>query len=66
MFGFGNGLQAVEWEWVFEMAVVEHVVALEVDGIDNIEFGMEDIEGVEGIMDHPIEEVGFDMDENEE
>jgi len=27
---------------------------------------MEDIEGVEGIMDHPIEEVGFDMDENEE
>jgi len=34
--------------------------------MENIEFGMEDIEDVEGNMDHPIEEVGFDMDEKEE
>lgn len=31
--------------------------------MDNIQFGMEDIEDIEGNMDHPIEEVDVDMDE---
>lgn len=55
-------VQVVEWECAFEM----NVVVVEVDGMDNIEFGMEDIEDVEGNMYHPIKEVGVDMDEKEE
>lgn len=48
------------------MVVVKDVVVVDVDGMDNIEFSMEDIEYVEGNMDHPIEEVGVYMDEKEE
>ena len=35
-------IQVVEWEWIFEMVVV--VVVVEMNGNDNMEFGMEDIE----------------------
>lgn len=59
-------MQVFEWEWVFEMVFVEDVVVVEVDRINIIYFGMEDIEDVEGNMDHPSEEVGVDMDEKEE
>jgi len=45
------------------MVLGEHVVVVEVDMMDSIEFDMEDIEGN---MDHPIEEVGVDMDGMEE
>jgi len=45
------------------MVLGEHVVVVEADKMDSIEFGMEDIEGN---MDHPIEEVGVGMDEMEE
>jgi len=48
------------------MVVIEDVVVVEVGGIDSIDFRMEDIEDIEGNMDHPIEEVGVDMDEMEE
>lgn len=37
-------VQEVEWEWIFEMDMVEVVVVVEVDGRDNMELGMEDIE----------------------
>lgn len=39
------------------MVVVEDVAMVEVDRMDNIEFGMDDIYDVEGNMDHPIEDV---------
>lgn len=55
MLVLGNIVQVFEWEWVFEMVV------LEVDGMDNIEFGMEDIEDIEGNMDLPIEEASVNM-----
>lgn len=45
------------------MVMVQDVVMVEVDGMDNIEFGMEDIEGN---MDHPTNEVVVNMDVNEE
>ena len=45
-------VQVVEWEWIFEMDVVGVVVVVEVDGRDNMELGMEDIEeNAEDIMD---------------
>ena len=34
----------VKWEWIYEMDVFEVVVVVEVDGRDNMELGMEDIE----------------------
>ena len=37
-------VQVVEWEWIFEMDVVEVVVVVEVDGRDSMESGMGDIE----------------------
>ena len=37
-------VQVVEWEWVFEMDVVGVVVVVEMNGRDNMELGMEDIE----------------------
>ena len=37
-------VQVVEWEWIYEMDVVEVVVLVEVDGRDSMELGMEDIE----------------------
>ena len=39
------------------------VVMVEVDEMD---IGIDNTDDVEGNMDHPIEEVGRDMDENEE
>ena len=39
-------VQVVEWGWIYEMAVVEAVVVVEVDGRDSMELGMEDIEDV--------------------
>ena len=45
-------VQVVEWEWIFEMDVVGVVVVVEVDGRDNMELGMEDIEeNIEDIVD---------------
>ena len=45
-------VQVVEWEWIFEMDVVEVVVMVEVDGRDNMELGMEDIEeNIKDIVD---------------
>ena len=37
-------VQVVEWEWIFEMDVVGVVVVLEVNGRDDIDLSMEDIE----------------------
>jgi len=48
------------------MVVVEDMVVVEVDGMGSIDFGMEDVEDVEGNMDHLIEGVGVDMDGKEE
>lgn len=43
-----------EWEWIFDMDVVEFVAVTEVDGKDNMELGMEDIEeNTKGIVDLP-------------
>ena len=47
-------VQVVEWEWIFKMDVVRVgvVVVVEVDGRDNMELGMEDIEeNIEDIVD---------------
>ena len=45
-------VQVVEWEWIFEMDLVGVVVVVEVNGRDNMELGMEDIEeNIERIMD---------------
>ncbi len=45
-------VQVVEWEWIFEMDVVGVMVVVEVDGMDYMEFGMEDIEeNIQDIMD---------------
>ena len=42
----------VEWEWIYDMDVVEFVVVVEVDGRDSMELGMEDIEeNIEDIVD---------------
>ena len=44
-------VQVFEWEWIFEMDVVGVVVVVEVEGRDNMELGMEDIEEtIEDIM----------------
>lgn len=45
-------LQIVEWEWVFEIVMVE-VAVLVVDGMDNIEFAIEYIEDVGGKCGSP-------------
>lgn len=37
-------VHVVEWEWIFEMDVVEFVVVVEVDDINRIELGMEETE----------------------
>jgi len=37
-------VHVVEWEGIFEMDEFEVVVVVEVDGRDNMELGMEDIE----------------------
>ena len=43
-------VQVVEWGWIYEM----DVVVVEVDGRDNMELGMEDMEGnIEDIVDFP-------------
>ena len=42
-------VQVVEWEWMFEMDVVGVVVVVDINGRDNMELGMEDIE--ENIVD---------------
>ena len=45
-------VQVVEWECIFEMDVDGVVVVVEVNGKDNMEFGMEDIEeNTEDIVD---------------
>lgn len=45
-------VQVVEWECIFEMDVDGVVVVVEVNGKDNMEFGMEDIEeNIENIVD---------------
>jgi len=45
-------VQVVEWEWIFEMDMVGVVVVVEVDGRDNMELGMDDIEeNLEDILD---------------
>ena len=45
-------VEVVEWEWIFEMDVVGVVVVVEVDGRDNMELSMEDIEeNIEDIVD---------------
>ena len=45
-------VQVVEWECIFEMDVDGVVVAVEVNGKDDMEFGMEDIEeNIEDIVD---------------
>ena len=45
-------VQVVAWEWIFEMDMVEVMVVVEVDGRDNIELSMQDIEeNIEDIMD---------------
>ena len=54
----GVGLEmvvhVVDWDWVYEMDVVEVVVMVEVDGRDSMELGMQDIEGnIEDVEDFP-------------
>ena len=50
--GFEMAVQVVEWEWIFEMDVVGVVVVVLVDGRDNMELIMEDIEeNIEDIVD---------------
>ena len=45
-------LQVVEWECIFEMDVDDVVVVVEMNGMDNMELGMEDIEeSIEDIVD---------------
>jgi len=45
-------VQVVEWECIFEMEVVAFVVVVEMNGRDNMELGMEDIEeNTEDIVD---------------
>ena len=45
-------VQVVEWEWIFEMDVVGVVVVVDMNGRDNMELGMEDIEeNTKDIMD---------------
>ena len=45
-------VQVVEWECIFEMDVDGVAVVVEVNGKDNMEFGMEDIEeDTEDIVD---------------
>ena len=39
-------VQVVEWEWIFEMDVVRVVVVVDVNGRDNMELVMEDIEDI--------------------
>ena len=43
-------VQVVEWECIFEMDVVGVAVVVEVNGKDNMEFGMEYIEKVLRIL----------------
>jgi len=45
-------VQVVEWEWIFEMDVVGVGVVVDMNGRDNMELGMEDIEeNTEDIVD---------------
>ena len=63
-------VQVVEWGWIYEMAVVEAVVVVEVDGRDSMELGMEDIEGnIEDVEDFPnkdlanhVAKIGFGVE----
>lgn len=63
-------VQVVEWEWLFDMDVFGVVVVVEVNGRDNMELGMEDIEeNIEDIMDgfpkflaNLIAKIGFGVD----
>ena len=59
-------VHVVEWEWIFEMDVVGVVVVVEVDGRDNMELGMEDIEeNTEDIVDGShkfLAKIGFGVE----
>ena len=60
-------VQVFEWEWIYEMDVVEVVFVVEVDGRGSMELGMEDIEGnIEDIEEFPnkvisnhVSKIGF-------
>ena len=70
MYGLEMVVKVVEWEWIYEMDVVEVVVVVEVDGRDSIELGMEDMEGnIEDIVDFPnkflanhVSKIGFGVE----
>ena len=45
-------VHVVEWEWIYEMNVVEVAVVVEEHGRDNMDLGMEDIEeNIKDIVD---------------
>ena len=45
-------VQEVQWKWIFEMDVVGVVDVVEVNGRDNMEFGIKDIEeNIQDIVD---------------
>ena len=56
-------VQGVEWEWIFEMDVVEIVAVVEVDGRDNMELGMDDIEDIvdfsHKVLSNLVAKIGF-------
>ena len=63
-------VQVVEWEWIFETGVVGVVVVVEINGRDNMELGMEDIEeNTEDIVDSShkflanlVAKIGFEVE----
>ena len=63
-------VHVVEWECIFEMDVVGVVVMVEVNGKDNMELSMEDIEeNTEGIVDsshnflsNVVSKIGFGVE----
>ena len=63
-------VQVVEWECIFEIDVDGVVVVVEVNGKDNMELGMEDIEeNIEDIVDglhkflaNLVAKIGFGVD----
>ena len=68
--GLGMVVKVVEWECIFEMDVDGVMVVVEVNGKDNMEFGIEDIEeSTEDIVDvshnflaNLLSKIGFGVD----
>ena len=56
-------VRVVEWWWIYEMDVIEVVVVLEVDGRDNMELGMEDVENFPNkVLATHVAKIGFEVE----